>query len=232
MMTLIKDFYGWRFLEYVWLIFSVSFIFLMSLILPSNTVLGIVSAIANILCVVLVAKGRISNFFWGILGVVCYGYLAYQQRYYGNMLLNWCYYLPLQFVGFYLWYKHIDKQKEAVNKNYLSWKARILFGFIIAALSLIFSYFLARYHDGMPFPDALTTLLSLFGMLLMVNRFAEQWFVWISSNFISVYMWWVPLLQHQPGAAATFAMWTIFLINSFYGCYAWLNNSQKREYAV
>src|SRR3990167_3854802 len=197
MMTLIKDFYGWRFLEYVWLIFSVSFIFLMSLILPGNTVLGIVSAIANILCVVLVAKGRISNFFWGILGVVCYGYLAYQQRYYGNMLLNWCYYLPLQFVGFYLWYKHIDKQKEAVNKNYLSWKARILFG-----------------------------------MLLMVNRFAEQWFVWISSNFISVYMWWVPLLQHQPGAAATFAMWTIFLINSFYGCYAWLNNSQKREYAV
>src|SRR5690625_7595682 len=49
-----------------------------------DSVLGLVSSVAGMLCVVLVAKGKISNYFFGIIQTVTYGYIAFGYGLYGE----------------------------------------------------------------------------------------------------------------------------------------------------
>lgn len=226
--SFVTDFFGWNRLEYAWLIFALSFVTALSLILKSGP-LSLISAIANVLCVILVAKGRISNYFWGAIGVSLYGYFSYQEYYYGNMLLNWLYYLPLQFVGFFLWHKHMND--TVVIKKYFGWSMRLILILFLALVVFLLASELARHHDAMPYADAFTTSASIFAMLMMIGRYAEQWLLWVSSNTISLYMWIVPTLHHAPGAAATLAMWIIFLINSLYGLWMWFTSSKTQDLA-
>src|SRR5690625_4274766 len=78
-----------------------------------DSVLGLVSSVAGMLCVVLVAKGKISNYFFGIIQTVTYGYIAFGYGLYGESMLNWLFYFPLQFVGIWMWMKHRKSKEEA-----------------------------------------------------------------------------------------------------------------------
>ena len=96
----INEFKGWSKFEYLWLIVAIGSIFGLELIWK-DTVIGTISAVSNILCVILVAKNRISSYFWGLIGVLTYGYIAYSNRIFGDAMLNFLYYLPMQFVGYF-----------------------------------------------------------------------------------------------------------------------------------
>ena len=61
-----------------------------------NWVIAPVSAISGILCVVLVAKGKLSNYIWGTINCITYGYVAYMSGYYGDSIINIFYFLPFQ----------------------------------------------------------------------------------------------------------------------------------------
>jgi nicotinamide mononucleotide transporter len=63
-----------------------------------NWVVSPISAVTGILCVVLAAKGKISNWAYGIVNSVLYGYLAYRSGYYGDAIINIIYFLPTQFI--------------------------------------------------------------------------------------------------------------------------------------
>lgn len=103
---LVDDFRGWHWTSYAWLLVATGTMIGISIAL-GDTWLGIVSALTNIVCVILVAKGKITNYIWGTIGVLTYGYLAYQWEYYGDTMLNLLYYLPMQLVGFMLWRNRI-----------------------------------------------------------------------------------------------------------------------------
>ena len=59
--------------------------------------------------VVLVAKGKIANYYFGIIQTGLYAYIAYGYGLYGEVMLNGLFYFPLQFVGIYLWSRHTVK---------------------------------------------------------------------------------------------------------------------------
>ena len=52
-------------------------------------------------------------------------------------MLNALYYVPMQFVGFYIWSKNMNEETHEVKKKHMSYKARIgyvllmIFGTII-----------------------------------------------------------------------------------------------------
>lgn len=62
-----------------------------------NWLISPISAISGVFCVVLVAKGLISNWVWGLLSCAYYGLVAWTSGYYGDWLLNWFYFVPSQF---------------------------------------------------------------------------------------------------------------------------------------
>ena len=53
-----------------------------------------IAAISGILCVVLCAKGKKTQYIWGLINVIGYVVIAWINKYYGEVMLNILYYLP------------------------------------------------------------------------------------------------------------------------------------------
>lgn len=229
---LVDDFRGWHPLDYTWLAISVLSIIGVTLMMDGSTI-SIISAVANIVCVVLVAKGKISNYVWGTVGVVTYAYLAYTWGYYGETFLNAMYYLPMQFVGMYLWYNHKDKTvddtvTETIHVLSLDYKQKTLLVLSIPLLIFGATYILNMIGGQLPLLDATSTVLSILAMLLMAMRLKEQWYLWIVVDIVSVYMWYVAYSEGSADGIATLLMWIVFTINAFYGLYQW-NKIEKQQ---
>jgi nicotinamide mononucleotide transporter len=85
-----------------------------------------IAAISGIFCVVLCAKGRKSQYIWGVLNVLGYVIIAFINKYYGEVMLNALYYLPSQFIGYYLWNKNSNQGNGDVVGKKLTIKQSLI----------------------------------------------------------------------------------------------------------
>ena len=197
-------------------------------------VVGSIAGIAGVLCVVLVAKGSIWNYLFGLVNVSMYAYISYKASLYGDAGLNALYYLPMQFIGWWQWRKRGAAVSETeagaggtqVKARRFNWRQRIILaaGCIIAVVA---GGFLLRYlGDPQPFKDSTTTVLSIVAQALMALAFMEQWVLWIITNIVSVVMWVVCVTRGEAHAAVMVIMWTFYLLNSVNGLRVWLKLSR------
>ena len=195
---------------------------------------GSIAAIAGVLCVVLVAKGSIWNYLFGLVNVTMYAYISYKTSVYGDAALNALYYLPMQFIGWWQWRKRgaamseLEGKDVQVKAHRFTWRQRA----ILAAgctIAVIAGGFLLRYlNDPQPFKDSTTTVLSIVAQALMALAFMEQWVLWIITNIVSVVMWVVFLSKGEPHAAVMVIMWSFYLLNSINGLRVWLRLSRSK----
>jgi nicotinamide mononucleotide transporter len=218
-----SDFKGWGVMDRLWLAVAVGAIILSTLLMESNT-LDIVTAIANVVCVLLVAKGRLSNFYWGMVGVVGMAVVAFNAKLYGTASLN-VLFVGAQFWGWWTWYKSMGESNGLdveVKVNVLTRRMMIIVsGLTVFFISIVHYYFAVHTDNPYPYADAAMLVLSLVGTVLMVKHYAEQWFFWITANLFCIYMWVLPALDGE-GSMPIVVMWTVFTINSFIGFYKWV----------
>lgn len=190
-----------------------------------DSLVGIISAVTGAACVILVAKGEKSNYFFGLINVVLYIFLAYQAKLYGEVMLNTLYYVPMQFIGYYMWSKAGNGDGNFVAKS-LSNGQRVILA--VGSAVLIFGYsLLLQYLGGsLALIDSMSTVLSVIAMILMVKSFKEQWILWIIVNTVSIIMW-VISIQNGTGDIATALMWTVYLVNAIWGYVSWNKASKK-----
>ena len=185
----------------------------------TNTILYLiidaVAAISGILCVVLCAKGKKSQYIWGVLNVLGYIVIAFINKYYGEVMLNAIYYLPSQFIGYYLWNKHENKETKDVEGKKLNLKNSIIL--LVVCMLGIFGYKLVLDSLGgnSTLLDSASTVISVVANSLMLLRYREQWLLWIIIDTITVIMWLI------AGDFIMVTMWLVYLINAFYGYYNW-----------
>lgn len=185
-----------------------------------DTWYGMLSAVSGIICVVLVAEGRISNFYWGMLNCALYGFISYQNRFYGDMILNWAIYLPFQFIGLYMWKKNLDNVGEVVTRK-LSTEDLSIVGLSVALLTAIGGFVLSKNGGANPYVDSANVVLSLVATVLMAQRYREQWLCWILVNITGITMWSISAISNDGQGTAALMMWVTFLVNSIYGYWSW-----------
>lgn len=211
---LMQDFKNWNKFDYFWLIFATTMVASISIYL-GDTWLGIMSAIVNILCVILVAQGKISNYVFGTVGVLTYGYIAFINRIYGDFMLNILYYLPMQFYGYIQWKK--ADTSNTVGVKSMTNKERVLTTLMSAVAIVIYGFILKKLNGQVPFLDSTSTVLSIVSMYLMSKGYKEQWCGWILVNCVSITMW----ALADTTQISALLMWIIFLANSLIGLYKW-----------
>ncbi|WP_313800132.1 nicotinamide riboside transporter PnuC [Cytobacillus sp.] len=229
-MKIMKD---WTTFEKLWLIiFTLTNIYLF--FAWDDTILGLITSISGMLCVVLVAKGKVSNYYFGIIQTGTYAYIAYSYGLYGEVMLNALFYFPLQFVGIYLWKQHSTDRKikgEDIQINVLTKKGWI--GTIISflAIFILYALLLKKLGGNVVWIDSATTTLSVIAQILMLKRFTQQWLFWIAVNVLSIVLWLKALILQGGNDVSMLVMWSAFLINSIYGYYNWskVYKKQKRE---
>ena len=186
---------------------------------------GSIAAIAGVLCVVLVAKGSIWNYLFGLVNVSLYAYVSFKASAYGDAALNALYYLPMQFIGYFAWKKRV--QDSTVSARRLSGRQRLWVAAGCIALTVALGFLLQAVGDGQPFKDSATTVLSVVAQILMAMAFMEQWVLWILTNVISVVMWVMFAIHGEPHAEVMVIMWIFYLLNSLNGLRVWLRLSKR-----
>lgn len=196
----------------------------------SQDYLGAVASIAGLLCVVLVAKGSIWNYLFGVINVSLYAYIAYKTAIYGDAVLNAFYYLPMQFIGYFSWRKRGaaigGEENSIVRARRLTWKQRFAIASGSAILIIIVGFVLQHFDDPQPFKDSTTTILSIIAQLLMAMAFMEQWVLWVIVNAVSVGMWLICVLRGDAHSGAMLIMWIFYFFNAVNGLRVWLKLSK------
>lgn len=205
-------------------------------ILVSTTVfegwLSAVTAVAGMICVILVGKGRISNYFFGVIQNVPYLILAFQAYFIGEITIA-AFYVITQFWGLYIWRQNMrveksraqrvatstleDEPRDVITRR-LSLPQIGLALLILGLLTWGYGYLLTQWGSNQPYVDGFTTIIAVMAQILMVFRFREQWVGWLVLNAVQIYLW---STVDGGGNLAIMAMYAGFIANSLYGWYNW-----------
>ena len=197
--------------------------------------IGSVASVAGVLCVVLVAKGSIWNYLFGIVNVSLYAWISYKASLYGDAALNAFYYVPMQFIGWWQWRKRGASVSESeadcagvqVKARRFSWRQRAILAAGCVAAVTVGGFILRELGDPQPFKDSTTTVLSIVAQALMALAFMEQWALWIITNVVSVVMWCICVARGQAHAGVMVIMWVFYLLNSVNGLRVWIRLSDS-----
>lgn len=210
---------GWKPLEVAWLAIATVVILGLS-IYWKDTVVGIISALTGVWCVVLTGKGKVSNFLFGIVNVILYAYISFGAKYYGEVMLNLLYYLPCSVIGLFVWGKHVDEESGEVVKDSLSVRGALIVYPLTAAGVIAYGFILKAMGGTLPFVDSMSTVLSVVAQILCLKRLAEQWIMWIVIDAVTVVMWAYNYAQGGE-SVATLLMWIVYLLNAIFMYVKW-----------
>lgn len=218
---------GWKKWEVSWLVIACAIITGLS-VYWQDTLMGIISSTTGVACVVCTGKGKLSAYLFGLVNSVLYAIISFNAHLYGETMLNAIYYVPMQFVGFYVWNKHMNSETKEVEKRHMDMKGRLLLLIVMIAATYVYGLFLRSIGDAMPFVDSFTTVSSVIAMIISVKMFAEQWWIWVAVDVFSVYMWWCNFKTGGDNMA-TLLMWTVYLGNAIIMLVKWEKESHSKE---
>jgi nicotinamide mononucleotide transporter len=222
-----KYFKDWNLFEKIWL-FAFTAINIYLFFAWHDTWIGLTASLTGMLCVVLTAKGKMSSFYWGLINILAYSYVAYQSAYYGDVMLNMLYFLPMTFVGIYYWKKNLSKENETVITRRLGWKNKISW-FAISLVAIFIYGLLLKWMGGtLPFVDSLTTIFSIVATIMLNKRLTDQWIYWIMVDVFSIIMW-AYIFMRDGNQVSMLVMWSAFLVNAIYGYYNWRKLESKNH---
>lgn len=187
---------------------------------------GLFTSWTGIVCVIMVAEGRASNYFFGFLNSVIYFALSYQNMFYGEVMTA-IFFIVMQPVGLYFWLSArvngVEEEEktefEARKLDLRGWLKWLSFTLLVwASFGLIYQ----SVGSARPFRDSITDGTNWTGQFLMTYLYREQWIFWIATNLFSIYLWWGTSLHMQ-------AMYWVYALNSAVGWYQWSKSIKERQ---
>ena len=185
--------------------------------------LNIVAGLAGVVSVVMCAKGRTMFYFIGFIQTFTYLALAWQNKFYGEVLENLFYFVTMIW-GIFEWKKHEvkndDGTEDVVARKFtpLAWAVSVI-GTVIATIAM--GAWLESIGSAQAFTDAATNVMAIFAQILMVKRFREQWVWWLLIDLFCIKLWFV------AGNWSMVAMYVAWTINCIYGWYNWTKLNKK-----
>ena len=182
--------------------------------------MALLSGLAGVISVVLCAKGKIENYYFGLFQAVTYAYICFQSKIYGEVMYN-VLMVPMIIIGYLSWKKHMNDSNEEVKARNLTAKGWVIT--IVGSVAAVAAYstLLKVLGGSFALVDATSTTLIIVATLLMLTRYSEQWLMWILVNIASVILWAMALMGGDESAVTLVVMWSAYLFNSVYGYYNW-----------
>ena len=182
----------------------------------------IIAAISMIVSAILISRKNVWAWPTGIIGVVLYGIIFYQQNLIANFLLQFVFIIQM----IYGWYYWITKKRPdgfAIRMDKFTRKTCVL-SFVVVFLSVVGQYTIYNYFFGlsfMPLMDVGSVVLSIIATYLMAKKYIESWFVWILSD--SIYITIFSIKGMIPSAI----LYIFLMCNIIYGYNQWKKNLIK-----
>ena len=191
-----------------------------------DTPLNIIAGLAGVVSVVLCAKGKIVFYFIGFVQTITYLYLAWKNKFYGEVAENVFYFVTMIW-GIFVWKKNTVENEdgtEDVAAKVFTAKQWILSIIVTIIGTIGMGYVLNMIGSAQAYTDAATNVLAIIAQILMVRRYKEQWLWWLVIDVLCIKMWFV------AGNWSMVAMYIAWTANCIYGWYNWekLNKQQNK----
>ena len=221
-----KLFSDWTKFEIMLLSFSL-LIVIISGILCNSTILTIICSITGILCALTQAKGKVISQFIGLILVVLYSILSFQNKYYGEVLIYIFIMLPLFISGIVSWIRNVNEETNTVEKNDLTKKEWMILTIISIGLFIGLYYLLKYFNTSQLFVSTLSMVTSLFATYLVARRSKYGFLFYAGNDIILFILWGLPVIQGELVLIPMLFNPIINLINDSYAWFSW--NKRGKE---
>jgi len=145
-----------------------------------------IAVICGVAYVVLIARKKISAWFFALISSCIYVYLCIQSQYYLESILQ-MFYVLMAVYGWYSWNQ--AEMKEEFIKKWSLINHALNIG-ISGVLSVLLGWFFANYTDqSLPYLDAFTTVYSIAATYMVTQRILENWLYWIVIDVMAVQLY-------------------------------------------
>jgi nicotinamide mononucleotide transporter len=141
----------------------------------------------------------------GVVMVSLYIYIFFQAKLYSDAGLN-VFFLVMQFYGWYQWTRGpVEHSRSLSAVTRLSRRGWIVTMGGILAGTVALGSSMHHYTDAaLPYPDAFTTLLSVFAQFLMTRKVLDNWTLWIVADIVYIGVYSIKSLYWTAGLYVVF----------------------------
>lgn len=199
---------------------------LTSSLYDKTSILELFTGLVGVIYVIMIAKGYNSSNLVGIGYVSIYGIVAWQAKFYGDMLMN-IVLIPLYVIAFIQWKKYT--KDGVVEARSLTAMQTCKVGLAVLIVMILFNIILVAMGGNYTWADSANSILTVTALILTIGRYSQQWICWLTNNIISTAMWVLAIYNGVIDASISMAVLKIIILaNSIWGLIHWLNMS-KRE---
>lgn len=155
------------------------------------------------------------------------GYVSFKNNLYGIFFFYIFVFAPLQINGFFSWSKNLDENKNVCAREF-TLKNSIIITVLCILGSLALGYILTMLpSQQLAFMDASSNCINLCGVVLMILRFKESWWLWLINNIIDLGIWVITFLNKGEGSTMMLLVSIGYLLINVYGIMQWKRNIKK-----
>ncbi|MBL8330796.1 MAG: nicotinamide mononucleotide transporter [Rubrivivax sp.] len=155
---------------------------------------------------------RVKVWAWplAIAASACYGLLFAHSKLYGEASLQ-LFFIAISCWGWWQWSRGTDETGHVLQVRWMTPRQRLSTGAATALAWPMLAVLLARSTDSeVPVADALPTVASVAGQILLGRQYVENWLVWLGVNLFSI------------GLFAWKALWLTALLYALFAALSWV----------
>ena len=205
-------------------------IFIISLILgiiSNDLFIGGTILFTGLLCAYFASEGKRINYIFGLINYLLMGYVAFKNNLFGIFFFYIFIFSLLQVYGFITWNNNLNNHKNVKVREFT-----LKNSFIITLSCLIGSVILGYILTLIPaqrlaFMDATSNCINLCGVILMILRFKESWWLWLINNIIDLIIWIITVINGGSGSVMMLLVSIGYLLINIYGIVRWNIEAKK-----
>ena len=198
-------------------------------ILSNDFLIGGTILLTGLLCAYFASEGKRINYILGLINYLLMGYVAFKNNLYGIFFFYLFVFSPLQVKGFITWNKNLDNDNNVIVREF-SFNNSIIIALSCIVGSILLGYLLTLIpSQRLAFMDSSSNCINLCGVILMILRFKESWWIWLINNIIDLIIWIITVANGGKGAIMMLLVSIGYLLINIYGVIKWNIEAKKTK---
>ena len=198
-------------------------------IISNDLIIGGIILFTGLLCAYFASEGKKINYILGLINYLLMGYVALKNNLFGIFFFYLFIFAPLQVKGFITWNKNLNDDKNVKVREF-NFKNSIIITLSCIIGSFILGYLLTLIPtQRLAFMDASSNCINLCGVILMILRFKEAWWIWLINNIIDLAIWIITVINGGEGSIMMLLVSIGYLLINIYGVIRWNIEAKKKR---
>lgn len=200
---------------------------LISGIISKDIIVGGTILLTGLLCAYFASEGKRINYILGLINYLLMGYVSFKNNLYGIFFFYMFIFSPLQVKGFVTWNKNLNDANNVKVREF-TFKNSIIITLSCVIGSLLLGYLLTLIpSQRLAFMDASSNCINLCGVILMILRFKESWWLWLINNVIDLSIRIITFINKGERSTMMLLVSFGYLLINIYGIIKWDIEAKK-----